>query len=568
MAEKKYAAADVRYSEYWCRPEFGVDPADPPEKTQGLLWQEEDGTYGTMFPLPVSDTKEGGYQEEKLIRYGADPYALLLGLAEEISEKTGIPLRKDRKYPEIFEYLGWCTWDAMEIWVSESGVLDKCAEFKEKSVPVRWAILDDMWADVSWQKKLPPFTAHEISFGVMHASKLKDFAADPERFPDGLSGLVRKMKEYGLSVGAWHTVQGYWSGIEKNGPAYEKAKEFLVENEKGQFVPDLRDPEKAYGFYHLLHDMLKEAGIDFVKIDNQSCVEQCYAGLMDTVQAAKNLNAAIDRSVSEHFDGALINCMGMGLKNMLARPSSCISRCSDDFQPENRAWFAKHIKQCAWNGLFQGQFYVNDWDMWWTDDAQAVKNSVLRAISGGPIYVSDKVGRTNPEILDPLVLDDGRILRCDDAAVPVKDCLLTDPVTGGKAFAVFNHADEVTYIAAFNLSEDGQSVRGTICPADYGYTGRVALYKSFKERAEMHQASDMFEYTLESPDDFELFVLAPLTEKPVLHGVFSKFIGRRAVRMTGPDTVWSEVDDVLYYSSRGDWQMQEVHKGENRLWIV
>ena len=127
MAEKKYAAADVRYSEYWCRPEFGVDPADPPEKTQGLLWQEEDGTYGAMFPLPVSDTKEGGYQEEKLIRYGADPYALLRGLAEEISEKTGIPLRKDRKYPEIFEYLGWCTWDAMEIWVSESGVLDKCA---------------------------------------------------------------------------------------------------------------------------------------------------------------------------------------------------------------------------------------------------------------------------------------------------------------------------------------------------------------------------------------------------------------------------------------------------------
>ena len=29
--------------------------------------------------------------------------------------------------------------------------------------------------------------------------------------------------------------------------------------------------------------------------------------------------------------------------------------------------------------------------MWWTDDEQAVKNSLCRAISGGSIYVSDKI---------------------------------------------------------------------------------------------------------------------------------------------------------------------------------
>jgi len=42
--------------------------------------------------------------------------------------------------------------------------------------------------------------------------------------------------------------------------------------------------------------------------------------------------------------------------------------------------------------------------MWWTDDSQAVKNSVLRAISGGPVYVSDKLDRSREDVLKPLAL--------------------------------------------------------------------------------------------------------------------------------------------------------------------
>lgn len=115
---------------------------------------------------------------------------------------------------------------------------------------------------------------------------------------------------------------------------------------------------------------------------------------------------------------AMINCMGMGSEDMWNRSVSPISRCSDDFQPENREWFIKHILQCAYNCLVQGQFYYCDWDMWWTDDGQAAKNSILRAISGGPVYVSDTYDRSRAEILKPLCLEDGRILRCDKPAVP------------------------------------------------------------------------------------------------------------------------------------------------------
>ena len=53
-----------------------------------------------------------------------------------------------------------------------------------------------------------------------------------------------------------------------------------------------------------------------------------------------------------------------------------------------------------------------------TNDPQALKNSVLRAISGGPIYVSDKLGESQADMLRPLTLSDGRILRTDRPAVP------------------------------------------------------------------------------------------------------------------------------------------------------
>ena len=116
--------------------------------------------------------------------------------------------------------------------------------------------------------------------------------------------------------------------------------------------------------------------------------------------------------------------------------TSVVSRCSDDFIPESREWFAKNILQCAFNGLLQGQFYVNDWDMWWTDDAQAEKNSLCHAISGGPIYVSDKLGRTNPGVLKPLMFEDGRILRLSDSATPTEDCIIGNPTKNDRIFKI------------------------------------------------------------------------------------------------------------------------------------
>lgn len=132
------------------------------------------------------------------------------------------------------------------------------------------------------------------------------------------------------------------------------------------------------------------------------------------------MHRAIEKATEKYYGGALINCMGMPSENYWNRPASCICRFSDDFQPENRKWFIQHLLQCSYNSLTQGAIYTGDWDMWWSDDAQAKKNAVLRSMSGGPVYMSDELGRSIKDVIMPTVFSDGRIVRLSSPAVPGK----------------------------------------------------------------------------------------------------------------------------------------------------
>ncbi|MBQ4050398.1 MAG: hypothetical protein IJD13_02095, partial [Oscillospiraceae bacterium] len=528
-----------------------------------LLWKTADGKYGFLLPLCMggyvtsfegkdgflsSVTRSGcsGVKECETVAFvaaeGDEPYALAEKCARAAAELVGggLKVRAERKYPELFEYLGWCSWDSMEIWVNEEEILEKCAEFKEKEIPVRWAILDDMWADIAWTEKLPKFTDHSISFGVMHASAMNDYEADPERFPHGLKGCIDRIKEqFGMKVGIWHPTCGYWQGLEPGGKAAEKLAGYTMTVKDGTIMPDLSDPEKTYGFYSTMHAFFKDCGADFLKIDNQSFIRRKYRDMLPAGIAAENLYKGIEPSVEKYFGGDLINCMGMAAENMFSRKTSAVSRCSDDFQPENRAWFAKHVLQCAYNGMLQGLFCYNDWDMWWSDDEQASKNSILRALSGGPIYVSDRLARSRAEIFRPLCFSDGRILRPDGTAVPTADCLLADMTVEAKPMKVMNTAGKTSYIAAFNLHTDGTLVNGAVSPSEIpGLSGeKFVLYEHFSGEYRVMTADEQFDFTLENADDFRLFSFTPVEDGVAVIGDTSKFIGVKAVTAQAPGSV-------------------------------
>lgn len=545
--------ANWRRKEFWCSPMFGTKLQNIPNNTQGFIYQKKDSTYGVILPVVsekykcVLEGNEKGNIEARLCSWceglneckalaflfaeGAEPYELLKQCTSVGLKllNNGCRTCEERRYPEIFEYLGWCSWDAFQIRVSEEDILKKCEEFKAKSIPVKWAIIDDMWGEVHNFYDVKYDTREEM-FRLMHASKLYSFKADPKRFPNGLKNCIEKVNEFGIKVGMWHPTTGYWCGIDPEGEIYRDLKDCLIKTAEGYYIPTY-EQNKAYKYYNAYHDYLRNSGAEFVKIDNQSMTRRFYKKLAPVGEVARQFHNAIEASVGQHFDNVMINCMGMANEDMWNRSVSPISRCSDDFKPEDRAWFAKHIMQCSYNTIVQGQFYYCDWDMWWTDDGQAVKNSILRAVSGGPIYVSDTLDRSRAEILKPLALSDGKILRPDKQAMPTLDCLTEDPLTSGKVFKLQNIANGSGVLAAFNIDAENGKVSGNISPADViGLKGEeFAVFEHFSKELKILKYDESFELTLTDNDEFKLYIIVPLKDGNGVIGRTDKFISPKTV---------------------------------------
>ena len=108
----------------------------------------------------------------------------------------------------------------------------------------------------------------------------------------------------------------------------------------------------------------------------------------------------------------------------------CVDPSGD---PNGTFWLQGcHMVHCAYNSLWMGNFIHPDWDMFQSTHPCAQFHAASRAISGGPIYVSDSVGEHNFELLKSLALPDGSILRCQYYALPTRDCLFEDPSHDGK----------------------------------------------------------------------------------------------------------------------------------------
>lgn len=533
---KAYSASEI--PAWWCRHNFGKTLQEIPEKTQALLYKTDD-KYG-LFYAPCDDkykslfdgTENGVSIRLLSLKQGLCNFSGIAFLFSEDAKPFDLPKRivdvgikllgknilfkEQRKYPEILEYLGWCTWDAFPLCVTHEGMVQKAEEFKEKNIPVRWAMIDDMWSKVD----------QENAIKIMHDRSLSDFKADPKQFPKGLKAAVDDLKnKYGFTVGVWHPITGYWRGFDPNGEAAKKYAEHLIEVTGERLV--LRPTEHDFFTYHNeFYKYLKDSGIDFVKVDNQSCLTWFYRHVETVGEMAKSIHVGLEKAVDLHFNGDIINCMGCSAENIWNRPKSVVNRCSGDFLPENKEWFIKHILQCTTTVFFYSPFFCGDFDMFWSDDAQGKRNAVLRAISGGPIYVSDKVGRSVAEILLPCVLSDGLILRCKESARATESSIVTDPCTSNKPYTVWNCTDEGFIMAAFNLNSEDNAVSGGLSPFELPNANAncYAAYNYFTKELKLVKGGEEISVSLPHQENFELYNFVPLEDGIAAIGLVDKYV--------------------------------------------
>ncbi len=562
---------------HWATPRVDTDFLKIQDNTQALLLRKDNGAFSLILPVcdreyktTISGTENGVtvhtfswmgqmtacHTLAFVFGEGNDPYSLIENATAHAAKLLGdrVKMREDRDFSEIFEYLGWCSWDAFHIFVNDQGLLDKCEEFKQKNIPVRWALIDDMWADVPNLKTLP----HDVAIGpmisTMHRSKMRSFEADPDRFPRGLAPCIADIKsKYGLAVGMWHPTTGYWLGMEEDGPIAKQYADCLTVSTGGRLIHRIDDEDKAFCFYDGFHTYLEECGADFIKIDNQSCIFSNFKGIVPVGVAGRNLHNAIERSTVKHFGNRLINCMGMGNENYWNRPNSAITRCSCDFVPENREWFIDNLMRCCYNSYVQGQLMWCDWDMWWTDDNQAEKNAIAHAISGGPVYLSDELGRSVRDRVMPLVYTDGRLLRCDRPAMPTADCLTVNPATEPIPFTMWSTVNGCAVIAAFHLYEEQVPVNGTLTVEPYWSLDgdEFVVYEHFSKTAFTVKRDEAWEVTLADSDDVKLYSVYPDRGVITPIGLTDKYVAPHTVTEQAEQTfTLHQGGNFAFYTSK------------------
>ena len=534
-----------QHKEWWTRPVFGRRCEQIPPKSQLVILKSREEYHvflvvcgeetradleGCPGGLKLTLSSNLGNQRELsdlalVYAKGKDPYALAqeaAGLALKLTGKA-LRLRREKKLPEIFEKIGWCSWDSLGQDVNERAVFEKMEELNEKKLPVSWVLIDDGWSPVDKEKQT-----------------LTGLDADLQKFPKGLAGTVKTLKEkYQVEyVGVWQAIKGYWAGVEENSEAGRLLGNYLTRYPNGEITMEPK-AESAFGFWNLWHSRLKRAGIDFVKVDSQSSFSIAARGSCTYGKLAQVVHTGLEASADLNFAGNLINCMGMAPEDIWNRQSASLSRSSDDFAPRVPGSFAEHALQNAYNSVYQGCFYWCDWDMVWSCHEDVKQNMMIRVLSGGPIYLSDGVGNTDAAQIWPVILEDGRILRCQDVGRPTLDCLTRGGEEGDGLLKIYNRYGDVVYVGAIPVKETEEPLRGSVQVSDFpvesfrkkDFQGNTSLwdteefwvYDWKKKEAVLCGRDSSFAFSLK-PRDAELFHLIPKRPGIALVGITDKYI--------------------------------------------
>ena len=475
----------------WTKPLRVSSPAGLHDwDVQFFYWKYDDGLYGAAIPLSGNGyrttlgSEKGKFGCKSLtytndapssdipmmaIGFGEDPYQLFESLYSAGLEMMGKSenMRVKKTYPEPLEYIGWCTWNSSQNGknLDEEHLLQGAATFTDNKFPLGWLLIDDGWFDHT-------------------GTRLNAFTPNEEKFPNGFKPLTSKLKsQYGLKyVGIWHAYDGYWNGINPDSKLGERYKgELFTWTQKERvdveskavsysFIKPQSDSLKA--FYDQWHKYFLNEGFDFVKVDNQLVSERMSVDTYPVDLIAVKMHEALYASVFKNFNGAIINCMDMTNEAFYNFGNSAIARTVEDYFPERdggvgykleKGGPAAHVLMALYNSLYFSQMVYTDFDMFESNNTYGAYHAAARAISGGPVYVTDTPGKQKFDVLWPLVDARGRIIRADRPAMLTEDCLFQ--LQDNKPLKAFSFAGNAGLLAVFNAA-DADQVEGTVSPSE------------------------------------------------------------------------------------------------------
>jgi hypothetical protein len=523
-----------------------------------LLLKLPDGRYLAVLPL-VSDeimaslTVYDGVPRLKLCTFGADkfsgkaplfswafandPYSATQKCWEHALQsdfcKNNIQLRSEKVYPELYNYLGWCTWEAFGGDITEKNVIQSITEIKASSVPVRWVIVDDGYLDNQYPggKAKPQIR----SFGVNN------------KFPNGWDPITSLKDESSVKwIGIWRNMSGGMGGVSPDHTMPELKSHLIKKTAyKANFPAEKVEEEvsmivkpnvaSSLAFYEAMISNTQAGGFDFVKVDFQTYNFWMYAGTGNAVTSAHQNNQALE-SICKKKGVPLLNCISQCNVNVFNTRHSVLSRASVDIKLDLPVENMKRTRQSFANNMWWGDILIGDFDMYHTGNEETAQYlTIARAISGGPIYISDEPIHFDADVINPVIFKDGKIIRALAPAVPLSDSLFSNgDKTCYRVIAPTRHKS--CAIAAFNFSEKEQLI-GSISKQDFPFAAAKeqpykGLWKMPKEGLVLYDTDAKKGTVLDQDYSYsvdrmkgKIFALAPINKGWAVIGRADKYLG-------------------------------------------
>ncbi|XP_047079786.1 probable galactinol--sucrose galactosyltransferase 1 isoform X2 [Lolium rigidum] len=582
-----------RFKMWWMTQRMGSSGQDIPVETQFLIVEAADGAgdeqsavYTVFLPILEGSFRAvlQGNEDDELeiclesgdpavesfdgthlvyVGAGSDPFEVITNAVKAVERHLQtFSHREKKKMPDMLNWFGWCTWDAFYTDVTAEGVKEGLQSLEKGGAAPKFVIIDDGWQSVSMD---PAGTACISDNAANFANRLYDIKEnykfqkngrmghredDPA---NGLAHIVSEIKgKHELKyVYVWHAITGYWGGVRPgsdgmehyqskiqypvSSPGVQKNEPCAAFDSIAANGLGLVNPDKVLSFYNELHSYLASAGIDGVKVDVQNILESLGAGHGGRVLLARKYQQALEASIARNFrNNDIISCMSQNTDNLYSSKRSAVVRASDDFWPRDPASHTIHIASVAYNTVFLGEFMQPDWDMFHSVHPMAEYHAAARAVGGCAIYVSDKPGNHDFDLLRKLVLPDGSILRAKLPGRPTRDCLFSDPARDGKSILkIWNLNACSGVIGAFNcqgagwcragkknLIHDVQpgTITGAVRGQDVsrlpevagdGWNGDVVAYSHVAGEVTVLPKDAALPVTLK-PREYEVFTVVPL----------------------------------------------------------
>ncbi|NWK55026.1 hypothetical protein HW115_05360 [Verrucomicrobiaceae bacterium N1E253] len=371
--------------------------------------------------------------------------------SETIQIRGNMKLRENKTYPEMFQYLGWCSWEHFRKNINEKKLVEAFHTLEANALPIRYMLVDD-------------------------GHFARDTLLPNTAFPNGYKPLTDLRNDEGIKwVGMWHALLGNAGGMQK-----AKAPvpvDHLVSTPATKIAVPKPNAASISKFITHLTSISKRDDIDFIKVDFYGSLLPLYAGskggvpasfpadnhhALDNPSAGTALYARVfQKEIDKQFDG-LLNCNWHIPHFIFNSGESNVGRCGPDYKvnsPRARDVIFTSFSSIAW----LGHTAWGDHDMFHSSDKKAGRMmAISKALSGGPIYLSDHPKHLIPNKVWPLCYQDGQLIRPIAPGAPVPEDLFMNSQDQRMYRTMAPLANRSVAIAFYNLHSYDKSSKQVV----------------------------------------------------------------------------------------------------------